>query len=287
MYWLLTIVDLAYASTRAINCFELSSTSPTIKVSIMTVSQISISLSARIYRFSMLRLSTFSTAIFILSVLSTTNLMLTQSSVVAEDAKVSADGLQGMRLVFSEDFENGRDKWETTDDASWYIHDEAGNKSFGLNKRKSAYEPKVRSPHNIALIKDVEAADFVLTFQVRSTKDTGNHRDCCVFFCHQDSEHFYYVHLGAKPDPASGQIMIVNGQPRRPLTDNKTEVPWDDKWHKVKLVRDSTVGTIEIYFDDMQKPHMTTNDKTFGKGRIGIGSFDDMNDFDDVRLYVK
>jgi len=225
--------------------------------------------------------SIFLTCLFLSS------LTLTQTFVIAQGTLVLTDDSQGMRLVFSEDFENGPDRWETTDDASWYLHDEGGNKSFGLNKRKSAYEPKVRSPHNIALIKDVEASDFVLTFKVRSTKDTGNHRDCCAFFCHQDPEHFYYVHLGAKPDPASGQIMIVNAQPRRPLTDNKAEVAWDDKWHKVKVVRDSTAGTIAVYFDDMQKPHLTAIDKTFGKGRIGIGSFDDMNDFDDVRLYVK
>lgn len=194
---------------------------------------------------------------------------------------------QGMPLVFSEDFQSGRDKWETTDDKSWELVEEAGKKSFGLNKRISDYQPKVRSPHNIALIKDVQLSDFVLIFKVRSTKDTGNHRDCCAFFCHQDAEHFYYVHLGAKPDPASGQIMIVNNEPRRPLTENKKEVPWDDAWHTVKVVRNSSAGTIQVYFDDMKKPHMTAIDKAFVKGRIGIGSFDDMNAFDDVRLYGK
>ena len=194
---------------------------------------------------------------------------------------------QGMPLVFSEDFQSGRDKWETTDDKSWELFDEAGKKSFGLNKRISDYQPKVRSPHNIALIKDVQLSDFVLIFRVRSTKDTGNHRDCCAFFCHQDAEHFYYVHLGAKPDPASGQIMIVNNEPRRPLTDNKKEVPWDDTWHTVKVVRKSEDGSIQVYFDDMKNPHMTATDKSFAKGRLGIGSFDDMNTFDDVRLYGK
>jgi hypothetical protein len=29
---------------------------------------------------------------------------------------------------------------------------------------------------------------------------------------------------------------------------------------------------------------MSVIDKTYGKGRIGIGSFDDMNDFDDIKL---
>lgn len=199
----------------------------------------------------------------------------------------TSDESQGMPMVFSEDFQSGHEKWETTDDKSWELFDEAGNKSFGLNKRVSDYQPKVRSPHNIALIKDVQLSDFVLIFKVRSTKDTGNHRDCCAFFCHQDAEHFYYVHLGARPDPASGQIMIVNNEPRRPLTDNKKEVPWDDKWHTVKVVRNSEAGTIQVFFDDMKNPHMTVTDKTFEKGQIGIGSFDDMNTFDDVRLYGK
>ena len=194
---------------------------------------------------------------------------------------------QGMPLVFSDDFQSGRDKWETTDDKSWELLVEDGKKSFGLNKRISDYQPKVRSPHNIALIKGVKLSDFVLIFKVRSTKDTGNHRDCCAFFGHQDPEHFYYVHLGAKPDPASGQIMIVNNEPRRPLTDNKKEVPWDDAWHTVKVVRSSESGSIQVYFDYMQNPHMTASDKTFYSGRLGIGSFDDMNAFDDVRLYGK
>ena len=81
--------------------------------------------------------------------------------------------------------------------------------------------------------------------------------------------------------------MIVNAEPRRPLTDNKAEVSWDDQWHTVKVVRDSASGSIEVYFDDMKKPHLTATDKTFNQGRIGLGSFDDMNDFDDVRLFGK
>lgn len=192
---------------------------------------------------------------------------------------------KGMPLVFSEDFEHGSDNWETTDATCWTLSQDGDNQVFGLTRRKSNYEPKVRSPHNIALIKDIELADFVLIYRVKSTNDTGSHRDCCTFFCHQDPTHFYYVHLGAKPDPASGQIMIVNDEPRRPLTKNEKLVPWDDQWHTVKVVRDSREGTIEVYFDDMENPHMKAVDKTFGKGRLGIGSFDDMNDFDDVRLY--
>jgi hypothetical protein len=191
------------------------------------------------------------------------------------------------KLIFEDDFENGADRWETTDDTNWALHDHGDGKAFGLVGRRSKYERKYTSPYNIALVKDLEVADFVMTLKVKSTLDTGGHRDCCLFFNHQDADHFYYVHLGAKPDPRSGQAMIVNGAPRRALSNNKNDTPWDDGWHDVKLVRDTKSGTIKVYFDDMEKPHIEAVDKTFGKGRIGIGSYDDMNDFDDIKIYAK
>ena len=188
-------------------------------------------------------------------------------------------------LIFEEDFEKGYSNWEVTDTKSWTHRKVDNNHVFGINRRKSDYKPKVRSPLHIALIKNVEAADFELTFDVKSTKDTGGHRDCCVFFNWQDAQNFYYCHFGAKPDPHSGQIMIVKDSPRKAMTENKNKTPWkNENWHKVKLVRDTKKGTIEVYFDDMKTPHMSITDKTFGKGRIGIGSFDDMNDFDNVKL---
>ena len=204
-----------------------------------------------------------------------------------DDDGTIAKEMNGLPLVFSDDFESGASRWEPTDGAAWELMKEDGNTVYGLNRRVSDYKPKHRSPHNIALIKDIELEEFVLVYRVKSTKDTGGHRDCCTFFCHQDPTHFYYVHMGAKPDPHSGQIMIVNDAPRKAMTENENLVPWDDKWHTIKLERSSKSGEIAIYFDDMEKPHMRVKDKTFGRGRIGIGSFDDMNNFDNIRLYGK
>ena len=190
-------------------------------------------------------------------------------------------------VVFEEDFESGFDRWDFIDPKSWKLEDHGLGQSLCIIQRESQYQPKVRSPLHIALIRDVEAANFELTFKVKSTKNTGNHRDCCVFFNYQDPTNFYYVHLGAKPDPASGQIMIVDDSPRRPLTKNEKPTPWSESgWHEVKLVRDAEAGTIKVFFDDMETPHMQVNDKTFGKGRLGIGSFDDMDAFDEIKLSI-
>lgn len=185
--------------------------------------------------------------------------------------------------VFADDFTEGLARWDVLDPATWR-HD-AGAGNVEITARESAYNPPHRSPKHLALVKDLRVGEAAIEFRVRSTKDTGSHRDCCVFFGWQDAAHFYYVHLGAKPDPHSGQIMIVDGADRRALTENTRPVPWDNGWHTVRLERDAASGRIAVYFDNLTTPLMETTDTTFGAGRVGIGSFDDMNAFDDVRVW--
>ena len=45
------------------------------------------------------------------------------------------DTCDGLPLVFADDFEKGTDRWETTDDKAWELHDHDGGKAFGLNRR--------------------------------------------------------------------------------------------------------------------------------------------------------
>lgn len=205
----------------------------------------------------------------------------------AEPDPKPAVAADSVNAVFTEDFEEGHTRWQILDPQTWVHSDRDGSKVIEITERNSDYKPPVRSPRHVALIKDLELASFEITFRVKSTKDTGNHRDCCVFFNYIDDQHFYYVHLGAKPDPHSGQIMIVNEAPRLALTKNEKLTPWDDRWHHVKLSRDADSGEIKIYFDDMENPHMEVNDKRFQTGRIGLGSFDDLNAFDDVVVHSK
>jgi len=108
----------------------------------------------------------------------------------------------------------------------------------------------------------------------------------CIFFGYQDPAHFYYVHLGEKPDPHSSQVFIVNEAPRTKITETPdVGIPWkDDTWHDVKLVRRIEDGLIEVYFDDMSKPQKVAHDKTFTWGLLGLGSFDDLGQWDDVRI---
>jgi hypothetical protein len=188
-------------------------------------------------------------------------------------------------LVFEEDFEKGAENWQPSDAKGWDVKKTDKGQVYSQHKKKSEYTPPHRSPFNFSLRKDALVGDFVLTAKVLSTHADYDHRDACLFFGYQDPAHFYYVHLGKKTDDHANQIFIVNGEPRKKISTKTTSgTNWDEKWHDVKIVRRVADGTIEVYFDDMRIPVMTASDKTFTWGRVGVGTFDDTSDWDDVRL---
>ena len=192
-------------------------------------------------------------------------------------------------VVYKADFDTGKlTGWTMTDKTAWKLVAAKGGKALGLIKRRSNYQPKVRSPHSIALVDAVVVTDFVLDVKLKSTKDTGAHRDLCLFFNYQDAAHFYYVHFGKRTDDHANQIFIVNGKPRKKISTKTTKgTAWTNNWHHARVVRDAKTGKIEVYFDDMKTPAMTAVDKRFTWGQVGIGSFDDVGNFDHVLIYGK
>jgi hypothetical protein len=188
-------------------------------------------------------------------------------------------------LIFRDNFENGAANWEPTDARAWKVIDTPMGKAYS-QFQQSKYQPPHRSPFNIALRKDVVVSDFVLEARVQTTARDYPHRDMCLFFGYQDAAHFYYVHLGQKTDDHANQIFIVDGAPRAKISTKTTPgTPWDSKWHNVKIVRNVATGAIEVYFDDMKVPAMMATDKHFVWGRVGLGSFDDTGNWQDIRLH--
>jgi len=189
-------------------------------------------------------------------------------------------------LVASEDFEHGAAQWKPNDPDGWKVKPGEKGQVYSQFKKTSAYKPPHRSPFNISILSTPTVGDFVLTARVLSTHPDYGHRDACLVFGYQDSAHFYYVHFGKQTDDHANQIFIVNDQPRTKISTQTTQgTPWDEKWHDVKIVRRVADGTVEVYFDDMKTPVMKASDKTFAWGRIGVGSFDDTSDWDDIKLH--
>ena len=188
-------------------------------------------------------------------------------------------------LIFQEDFEKGATHWAPKDPTGWKVKKTKSGQVYSQFKKDSSYQPPHRSPFHVSLIKDVLVGDFELTVQVRSTHEDYGHRDVCLFLGFQDSAHFYYVHLGKKTDDHANQIFIVNEKPRIKISHKTTSgTNWDDQWHTVKIVRRIKDGLISVYFDDLQHPIMLAKDQTFSWGKVGLGSFDDTGDWDNLQL---
>jgi len=194
-------------------------------------------------------------------------------------------------MLFQDDFEHGLGHWQTTDPGKPFWKIETLERDGKPNRvlrviGKSDYQPPYRSPHSIALVKDMVVGDFEMTVRVQSTDHiSGDHRDMCLFWGYQDPSHFYYVHLGAKADPHACQIFIVEGASRKRITVKKAKgTPWSDGWHTVKVVRRVADGSMAVYFDDMEQPMMTARDPLFRWGQVGLGTFDNEGNWDDFQL---
>lgn len=238
---------------------------------------------------------------------------------VAACSSVPRSEQSGMPIVFLDDFESGKaDRWQPTDPNAWRIEEVEGSKVFS-QFQASKYEPPVRSPFNIAWVRDLSVSDFVLQARMWQTGKEYGHRDMCVFFGKQDAAHFYYVHIATRADAHANSIFIVNGKDRVSIAEDRTTgTEWGRGWHTVRVVRDVGAGTIEVYFNGSRpqdrivnetgvpllkdipilggafksrsvalKPIMVAHDKTFKTGTIGFGTFDDTGRIDDVRLWGK
>ncbi len=201
-----------------------------------------------------------------------------------EEARI---GGKSLPLAFQTDFEDANlDRWQPTDPNAWRIDEVDAGKVLTLHQQ-SKYSPPVRSPLNINLIKDLSAGSFILELKMHSTTRDYGHRDMCLFFGHQDPSHFHYVHIANVSDPHANSIFIVNGEPRVSIAETRTEgTKWDENWHTVRIVRDVDAGTIEVFFDDNADPIMTAANDAFKSGAIGVGSFDDTGQYDDIKIWA-
>ncbi len=204
----------------------------------------------------------------------------------ADTANVPA----GYKLLYEQKFEKpgAMKDFVLTDASAWKVGKEKDKENLALELvKQSQYTPKHRSPLNIALIADKMFGDFILEVDLSQTGKEYGHRDMCIFYGLKDPEHFYYTHIATKGDDHAHNCFIVNDAPRIKFAkETTTGVNWGlGVWHKVRLERKASEGTIKVFFDDMAKPIMVADDKNFDQGYIGFGSFDDTGMVDNIRIW--
>jgi hypothetical protein len=193
----------------------------------------------------------------------------------------------GFKLLFEANLDDkaGLGYFDFSDPRAWRLGSGENGKSLELFG-KSEYAPKVRSPLNIAVIKDVKFGNFVLELNMRQTGEEYGHRDMCIFWGMKDPSDFYYVHMATAADEHAHNIFLVNDEPRKAIAAKATSgVKWGQTWHKVKVIRNLQDGSIKVFFDNMETPIMEAIDTHFDVGYIGFGSFDDTGMFDNIKIW--
>lgn len=194
----------------------------------------------------------------------------------------------GYKLLYEQKFDGPAaiQDFVFTDPKAWRLSKEDGKGAMELFKQ-SDYKPQYRSPLNIALIGDKIFGDFILEVELLSTKEPYGHQDMCIFFGFVGASQFYYNHIAVAADPNAHNLFIVNGAPRKNFAKETTKgITWNkNQWHKVRIERKASDGSIKVFFDDMNQSIMRGMDNTFDKGAIGFGSFDDIGKVGHIRIW--
>ncbi len=139
----------------------------------------------------------------------------------------------------------------------------------------------VRRPAALAILKSPLFTRVTVEVELRSTAPADLEvRDLDLIVGYESQSRFYYVHLAGKTDAAHNGIFLVADADRRRI-DAGTGVPQlkDQNWHRVRLERDPSTGSIEVYVDGSAAPVLKARDTTIQAGRVGFGSFDETGEF--------
>ena len=181
-----------------------------------------------------------------------------------QPAAWSADGdgniPKGYELQYEQNFEkpDSLKDFRFTDVKAWKLSQEGDNQSLELFG-KSKYEPKHRSPFNIALLADRVFEDFILDVELMSTMKPYPHQDMCLFFGFEATNKYYYTHIAVKPDPIKAEshahdIFIVNDAPRLAIAKEVSNgVTWGTT-HGTKFVWSGKFPTAASRFTSMTCP---------------------------------
>ena len=186
------------------------------------------------------------------------------------------------------DFEDGSAAgWRPNDPAHWRVVAAGGTKVYELTA--PGEQGKIRAPTSWSVWTGGDVTSFEFTGRMKCYTDPAvPGRDMCVFFHYQDPAHFYYVHFSGESADVHNIIGLVNGADRVKINIEPAGMSaarmTDLGWHAFKVVCDAGSGEIRAYIDDMEKPVLTTRDRTLGHGLVGVGAFDDAGCFDDLRL---
>lgn len=147
----------------------------------------------------------------------------------------------------------------------------------------------IRRPAALAILKSPPLGSLTYSVDVRSTAPIDLAvRDVQLIVGYQSPTQFYYIHLSAKTDAVHNGIFLVNNADRRRLDEPTSRARLTDQaWHRVRLERNVSTGSIEVFIDDDETPALSAIDRTLTSGRVGVGSFDEIGEFRNIQVTAR
>ena len=185
-------------------------------------------------------------------------------------------------LPIRDDFDTGNlNAWQMPFPEDWEILKEGSIDYLHMKRNREPGVP--RRPLQFARLRGVEVGSFILNVKVRRAGGS-----MIVVFNYVDTLHFYYVHLSENPGTeiaVHNGIFIVDGGDRRRIAglDAAAALP-DRSWHDVRIVRNVFSGSTQVFLNKEANPRFSVLDRTFTRGQIGLGSFDETGDFSNFEL---
>ncbi len=174
-------------------------------------------------------------------------------------------------------------EWSVVEGRDWSIGSENGAQVLQLVTPLDPL-PGPRRPIQFALANTADFSRVILELDVRPRR-----RSLILVFAYRDPAHFDYAHLSTDTGIAqpvhNGIFHVFGGERVRISSQNgPAAFPERNRWYHVILKDDGQSGAVEVSVDGQAIPALHAVDLSLTSGRVGLGSFDEVGDFKNVKI---
>jgi hypothetical protein len=179
-------------------------------------------------------------------------------------------------------------KWRVPTASDWKVETIDGIPTLSLLVPKPSTQPRRPSQFAIAETPDYMKVTVEAEMKQEPAAVRNRHNSVMIAYAWKDENHFNYAHMSVdspeKVEHHNG-VFTVNGGDRVRVSPQEGPASLtNENWHKVKLVYDGTSGKVQVWVDGVTSPSLTAIEKSYGAGKVGIGSFFDMGQFRNVKI---
>jgi hypothetical protein len=176
-------------------------------------------------------------------------------------------------------------QWHVYNPADWRVTTDDGTPMLELNTPREPL-PGPRRPFQFAVAQTTtDFTKVTVEADMRPRK-----RSMIIVFDYRDPAHFDYAHLstdtGRKQPVHNGVFHVFGGERVRISSqDGPAAFAAKDRWYHVVLNYDGTKGEVRVKVDGKEVPALHAFDLSMNSGKVGLGSFDEVGDFKNVKIH--